>query len=198
MRREARKQPQPVSPEAVDRFESNIERGTARAAWLLKGFSYFFLAEIGGDGFVEQGTRRMQALRWTCKRIPPMAFESSQSMRTRFRRPECREYRQTRACLWRAGLRGCRGNVAELIRAEAESGMASFNWDSCWVATSYWIVKVTAAVRTRVPEVAVMVTSVLSVGVPAFVGVLGSPPPQARQSEMKPSTAGNPMERMLR
>ena len=77
-------QPQAVGPEAVDAFITDVEGVTARAARLGEGFAYLFLAEFRRNGLIEDGACGLQVwLAGTCKRMPPIAFDNSQSMRTR-------------------------------------------------------------------------------------------------------------------
>src|SRR5580704_10122964 len=46
-------QPQPVGPETVDSFKTDVERVTARAARLSKKLAYFFLAELSRNRLVK-------------------------------------------------------------------------------------------------------------------------------------------------
>jgi len=51
--RNGQKQPQTVSPEAIDFFKSNIERITTRTPRLLVQLANFFLVELRRDRFVQ-------------------------------------------------------------------------------------------------------------------------------------------------
>src|SRR5579863_3051723 len=56
------KEPETVGPEAIDFFESDVERITAGTTWLGVGFADLFFAELGWDRLVQNGASRSGVL----------------------------------------------------------------------------------------------------------------------------------------